>query len=309
MPGFRSITVPAAADDPALRGAVWYPCAEAPAAVDLGNVTKLFGITVTGAKDAPITGYMLPLVVVSHGRRSHLVMHHDLAETLADGGFIVAAINHAGDNYFDQSRSAELSVMLQRPTEIKRLIDFMLTASPLAATIDRERIGVFGFSRGGHTGLALLGANPDWAGRADYLWKPSSEWQKQVRDAGFPRRDIAHDPRIRAGVIADPLAAFFTESSFADVAASIQLWASERGGDGVTLESVAAVGRCLPTRHESHVVCNAGHFAFLIPCRPALAKVVPEICIDPPEFDRPAFHKRFNADVLAFFQAHLVGAR
>jgi len=233
MPGFRSITVPAAADDPAVRGAVWYPCAEAPAAVDLGNVTKLFGITLTGAKDAPITGYMLPLVVVSHGRRSHLVMHHDLAETLADGGFIVAAINHVGDNYFDQSRSAELSVMLQRPTEIKRLIDFMLTASPLAATIDRERIGVFGFSRGGHTGLALLGANPDWADRSDYLWKPSSEWQKQVRDPGFPRRDIAHDSRIRAGVIADPLAAFFTESSFADVAASIQLWASERGGDGV----------------------------------------------------------------------------
>src|SRR6516162_6737713 len=102
MPGFRSINVPAAADDPAVRGAVWYPCAETPAAVDLGNFTKLFGITVTGAKDAPITGYMLPLVVVSHGRRSHLVMHHDLAVTLADGGFIVAAINHAGDNYFDE---------------------------------------------------------------------------------------------------------------------------------------------------------------------------------------------------------------
>ena len=110
-------------------------------------------------------------------------------------------------------------------------------------------------------------------------------------------------------MIADPLAAFFTESSFADVAASIQLWASERGGDGVTLESVAAVSRCLPPRHESHVVRNAGHFAFLIPCRPALANAVPEICIDPPGFDRAAFHKQFNADVLAFFRAHLVGAR
>ena len=110
-------------------------------------------------------------------------------------------------------------------------------------------------------------------------------------------------------MIADPLAAFFTESSFADVAAPIQLWASERGGDGVMLESIAAIGRSLPTRHESHVVRNAGHFAFLIPCGQALAKAVPEICIDPPEFDRPAFHQRFNADVLAFFQAHLVEAR
>jgi predicted dienelactone hydrolase len=126
---------------------------------------------------------MLPLVVVSHGRRSHLVMHHDLAETLADGAFIVAAINHAGDNYFDQSRSAELSVMLQRPTEIKRLIDFMLTASPLAATIDRERIGVFGFSRGGHTGLARCGGRP-------LAWVPSRGRNRKFvthcwREGGF----------------------------------------------------------------------------------------------------------------------------
>ena len=61
--------------------------------------------------------------------RFDLVDLSDVAETLADGGFIVAGINHSGDNYFDQSRSAQLSVMLRRPTEINRLIDFMLTAN------------------------------------------------------------------------------------------------------------------------------------------------------------------------------------
>ena len=48
-------------------------------------------------------------------------------------------------------------------------------------------------------------------------------------------RLVDDDPR--AGVIANPRAAFFTESRFADVAAPIQLRASERGGDGLTLES------------------------------------------------------------------------
>ena len=106
-------------------------------------------------------------------------------------------------------------------------------------------------------------------------------------------------------MIADPLAVFFTADSFAAVEVPVHLWASEYGGDGVAPESVAAVHRSLPARHESHVVANAGHFAFLIPCSPALAKNRPEVCTDAPGFDRGAFHKLFNADVLAFFRTHL----
>jgi hypothetical protein len=62
------------------------------------------------------------------------------------------------------------------------------------------------------------------------------------------------------------------------------------------------VDRNLPGKHEYHVVPNSGHFAFLIPCPPTWAKAVPEICTDAPGFDRFAFHKQFNADVLAFFR-------
>jgi predicted dienelactone hydrolase len=74
----------------------------------------------------------------------------------------------------------------------------------------------------------------------------------------------------------------------------------------VSPESVAAVERSLPARHDYHVVLNAGHLAFLIPCPPTLAKARPEVCTDAPGFDRVAFHERFNADVLAFFRAYFV---
>jgi predicted dienelactone hydrolase len=89
------------------------------------------------------------------------------------------------------------------------------------------------------------------------------------------------------------------------VKAPVQLWASERGGDDVTPESVAAVERNLPAKHEYYVVPNSGHFAFLTICPPALAKSRPELCTDAPGFDRAAFHQQFNADVLAFFRARL----
>jgi predicted dienelactone hydrolase len=54
------------------------------------------------------------------------------------------------------------------------------------------------------------------------------------------------------------------------------------------------------------VVPNAGHFAFLRPCPPTLAKENPtlaEVRVDAPGFDRAAFHKQFNADILGFFRA------
>ena len=64
----------------------------------------------------------------------------------------------------------------------------------------------------------------------------------------------------------------------------------------------------LPSKHEYHVVPNAGHFAFLAPCPPALAAELPQICVDAAGFDRVGFHRQFNADVLAFLRSHLTKA-
>jgi len=72
----------------------------------------------TRVKDCPTSGDKLPLVVVSHGRGGSLIGHHDTAETLADAGFIIAAIDHPGDTVSDLSRSGDLPVMVERPTDI-----------------------------------------------------------------------------------------------------------------------------------------------------------------------------------------------
>jgi predicted dienelactone hydrolase len=178
--GFRVIEVPADADGPALRGAMWSPCSRTSGKIDLGD------ITLPGVKDCPIDGEKLPLVVISHGRGGSLIGHHDIAETLADAGFVAAAINHSGDTASDMSRSGDLSVFIERPTDIKRLIDFMIDAWPAASRIDRSRIGFFGFSRGGYTGLVLVGANPDWTRAADLCEHPRVISRPDPRK-GIPR--------------------------------------------------------------------------------------------------------------------------
>jgi predicted dienelactone hydrolase len=85
------------------------------------------------------------------------------ADKAAEIGVQQGRSNHPGDTPTDMSRSDDLSALVERPTDIKRLIDFMLDASSLASNIDPKRIGFFGFSRGGYSGLVLVGARPDWA--------------------------------------------------------------------------------------------------------------------------------------------------
>jgi predicted dienelactone hydrolase len=256
--------------------------------------------TLSVAKDCPISGDRLPLVVFSHGDGGQWWGQHDTAETLADAGFVAAAINHPGDSFGDMSRSGDLAEFVERPADIKRLIDFMLGGSPAASEIDPGRIGFFGRSAGGYTGLVLIGANPDWLGATEFCQHSSLPRCEQIRRKESPVQAVVHDPRIKAAVLADPGTVFFSAGSFAGVKVPVQLWASERGNPFVTPASVAALNRNLPAKHEYRVVPNSWHDDFWL-C-PAFLKDLPD-CTDAPGFDRVAFHQEFNGDVLAFFRA------
>jgi predicted dienelactone hydrolase len=106
-------------------------------------------------------------------------------------------------------------------------------------------------------------------------------------------------------VIADPLAMVFDAEGLKNVTIPIQLWASERGGDGVLPQDVDAARRGLPSPPDYRVQPGSAHFAFLAPCSAQMAKELPEICSDAPGFDRAAFHDKLNAEVPAFFRLHL----
>jgi predicted dienelactone hydrolase len=71
--------------------------------------------------------------------------------------------------------------------------------------------------------------------------------------------------------------------------------------------NVEIAEKSLPAPHEYHVVPNSAHFAFLTPSPPAVATERPELCADAPGFDRVAFHKELNAEVLTFLRQHLAG--
>ena len=299
--GFQRIEIPASGALPPLKGAVWYPCAQPPGEMKIGPYI------LSVSRNCPVAGEKLPLVIISHGRGGDDLGHHDTAEALVDAGFVAVAINHPGENALDKSRIDDPSVFVERPADIKRTIDFMRGSWPGSANIDPWRVGFFGFSRGGYTGLIAIGAEPSLDKVQRLCEGSASPICDQARKGTPPQ--LVHDPRIKAAVIADPLGIFFGANSFKDVMVPVQLWRSERGGDGVTPESVTDIAGWLPTKPDFHVAANSQHFDFLAPCSAELAKIAPPICADGPDFDRVAFHKEFNAKVVAFFRKHLFDAQ
>ena len=97
--GLQFIQVPADADEPVINGAIWYPCAAPGSQLKIG-LTRL-----EAARDCPVAGSALPFIVLSHGYGGNRTSHHDTAETLANAGFVVAAINHPIDSGPDMSRA------------------------------------------------------------------------------------------------------------------------------------------------------------------------------------------------------------
>ena len=295
--------------DPTLAGAIWYPCAATPQRVALGRLTVQFIESLQGAKDCPVTGTKLPLVIMSHGRGGWFAGHDDVIDALVEAGFVVAAINHPGDNGGDSSLRDSLSVLASRPADMIRLLDFMLHDWKDRAVLDPDRIGFFGFSLGAYTGLVLAGGNPDFRRIAPYCPEAdTSPACAQFRRGDIPS-NLPHEPRIRAAVLADTAANYaFTREGLAGVTIPLQIWRSEQGGAGVDPKNSALLANRLPVPPGIHTV-PAGHFAFLPPCTPLFAEKLPHFCSDPPGFDRTAFHRDFDASIVAFCRAQLGGAR
>lgn len=307
--GVSVIEVPADREGPALRGLVWTPCASPSADVKLGPRV------IPGVRDCPVAGRQSPLIVVSHGYGGSYLGHHDTAEVLADAGFIVAAIDHSGDNHRLRGGPDDtLSALATRTVDIRRLIDYMLLRWDAREHLAAAQVGFFGFSRGGYTGLVLAGASPDFERLASLPSSPCATAPESPACAhmhaglqALLALPLARDGRIKAAVIADPFSVVFDARGLKGVAVPIQLWASEHGGDGVAPADVDAVRRALSPSPDWHVARKAAHFAFLAPCPPAQIEANAEICRDAADFDRQAFHADFDAQVLAFFR-HQLGA-
>ena len=261
------------------------------------------------ARDAPVDVGQRPLVLISHGTAGSPTSHLDTALALAEQGFIVAALVHNGDNYRDQSGVGTSNWISDRAREVVRVTDYMLGVWDQRASIDPERIGLFGFSAGATTALANIGAAPDFA-RVAEACRAQPEFVCQLLPPGAelsnPRVEDARDLRIRAALIAAPgFGMAFTADGLENVTIPVDVWVGADDFNTPSSTNAAAIAERLPTHPSIHVVEGAGHASFLAPCGVTAVLMPPMVCADSRGFDREAFHRTFNAAVVSFFSRSL----
>jgi predicted dienelactone hydrolase len=164
--GFTSISVPgntASRGDASARLSVvvWYPAGPGTAVqpIVVGPPQTPYFVEGEGAKDAPLASgpARLPLIVISHGTGGTAMDLAWLCAGLAARGYVVAAVNHPGNNALQAPTVAGNTVWWMRADDLSRVIDGV-SASRFGPRIDAARIGAAGVSLGGYTVLVLAGA-------------------------------------------------------------------------------------------------------------------------------------------------------
>jgi predicted dienelactone hydrolase len=288
--------------------AIIYPAA--PAAVPRTPATTQFGpYPIQAGRDLPIAAGRWPLIVISHGHGGTLWGHHDLAEALARAGYVVAAVEHIGDSWRDQSGSRSDRVLYGRAYQVTATIDRVLAEPSIADQVDPARIGVAGFSMGGYTSLLMIGARPDPTRIAGYCARHPDDAElcgaPPVHELDASKLAPTQDRRVRAAFVMAPLGVMFAPDTLRAIQRPVFLaWASH---DRVLLpsENAEPVAHGLTTLTGTRVIEGAGHYVFLAPCPSTLASELPELCVDPPGIDRVQIHATLASDAVRFFAAAL----
>ena len=296
--GFRDISLEV--DGERLITALWYPTDAPPGQASVGP------FTMAANREAPIGAGRYGLIVISHGTGGGRLNHRDTAIRLAEGGYVVAAPEHAGDSYRDKRYSGTSENWRRRPSQLSAVLDRLLGDSEFGPHIDTRRIGAIGHSAGGYSVLALIGGRADMAVLIRHCTRYREE-DPAFCGYGRPDGEIhgtmpdLSDPRVAAVVAVAPVGALFGEGAFAGVEVPAQIYRLE--GDRVLREPWHAENILTLMGDNANLISHpvAHHFAFISPFPASLIGRVGEAGRDPAGFDRRAFLTRIDEQILSFF--------
>ena len=312
-----------------LRTMIWYPAAagarEEPQWVG-PPIFPFFSAGNAARNAAPAMGPRRPLVVLSHGNGDMASSLAWFGTALAARGFVVAAVDHPGNNALEDYTLEGSSLWWLRAFDLGAIIDAMLADKTFGGVIDPARIGAAGHSLGGYTVLAIAGGITDpellqvfcRSPAADASCRPpppASELRQRVQarqasDPDFRQRygkagDSYRDPRVRAVFAMAPgPGQAFTPQSLEKISIPVAIVAGS--ADEIVPPAAAAlsIAKQIP-QATIELFPRAGHFVFVDTCTTVGRLFQGFACGDPAGADREAVHRETIGRAVDFFTAAL----
>ncbi len=280
------------------------------------------------ALDAPFADdQRRPLIVLSHGTGGSAAQLSWLAEQLVNAGYVVAAVNHHGNTATEETSWPQGFVLPgERTRDLTLLIDRLAADHELSTHIDFERVGAAGFSLGGFSVLAAIGARLTLeerqsrcerdAGNPICSLPPEADFSMTeidslaISDSAFRaaiRRDSEpiSDARIRAVyAIAPALVSLMEGQDLSSVSVPVRIALAEDDQQISFARTLEVTKDYMPTATVL-TIPGAVHYTFLAPCSFRGRVVMRGLCSDASQVDRVEVHDRVGRDATEFFDARL----
>jgi len=317
------------AQKPELHVMVWYPA----------PVTAVETMQVIGPPDAPLLEEgmaspnapmipamrPLPLIVLSHGTGGSKEQMAWLGIALARAGFVVAAVDHPGNNSHEAYTAEGFALWWERATDLSEVIDGMLADENFGAKIDKQRIGAAGFSLGGYTVLEIAGAQTDVSALYDRCAKQPDQavcHVPEMKNLGTPQQILAKvrqtsgaslaasadsykDARVWAVFAIAPALGFtMTPESLHAIHEPVEIVVGGADPIAPANENASYVRSNIRGAKET-VLPNVAHYTFLDTCTAAGKKQIGVYCEDAAGVGRDKVHEQVAAEAVEFFERAL----
>lgn len=310
-----------------LHTLLWYPAEAGLVAQPWQGLPFVLAPVARGA--APLA-QQLPLVLLSHGTGGSAVAMGWLAEALAAQGYLVAAPNHHGNTAAEATYRPEAFLSwTDRPRDLTVLLDRLLASPDWGPHIDTRRIAVLGYSLGGYTALAAVGARLDRE-RLQAWWRDCAEASEacvlppEIADRYGPSdlaRLMAQSPRLQAHLagaagdwrdtrlraaiaIAPVFGPLYQPISLQALSTPVLLIAADADDQAPPERTALPVHRAVSGSRLQRLP-GATHYSFLSRCLSPVPPGLAAFCSDPPGMPREQVHAEVLRAVLAFLRQRL----